>query len=258
VGSARLLYHLRKDLNIYGGVSQGFRAPNLSDLTRYDIAQSGQQEVPNTSLKPEKFVSYETGIKMRSEKWHTELSVFYTAVNDMIMRYPTGAMVGSNYEVQKANIGDGFMQGCEAKADYRISPQWSLFSGAAYIRGEVDTYPASAQLKDREPMNKVQPLQGILGGRWNDVSQKYWAEAFMKAADRQDRFSPEDRMDTQRIPPDGTPGYTVFNIRGGWQASDNVAITAGIENIGNIDYRIHGSGTNEPGRNFIIALDARF
>lgn len=258
VGSARLLYRAGPNMNIYGGISQGFRAPNLSDLTRYDIAQSGQQEIPNTSLRPEKFVSYETGIKMRSEKWHTESSVFYTTINDMIMRYPTGAMVGSNYEVQKANIGDGFMQGCEVKADYRISPQWSLFSGVAYIRGEVDTYPASAQVKDREPMNKVQPLQGILGGRWNDASRKYWAEAFMKAADRQDRLSPEDRLDTQRIPPDGTPGYTVFNIRGGWQASDNVAITVGIENIGDRDYRIHGSGTNEPGRNFIIALNARF
>lgn len=258
VGSARLLYRAGPNMNIYGGISQGFRAPNLSDLTRYDIAQSGQQEVPNTSLKPERFISYEAGAKARSEKWSAELSAFYTAIDDMIMRYPTGAMVGSNYEVQKANIGAGFMQGIEARADYQLTPEWSLFSGIGYVKGEVDTYTSSAQAKDREPMNKVQPLQGILGGRWNGASQKYWAEVFVKAADRQDRLSPEDLRDTQRIPPDGTPGYTVFNIRGGWNVSDNVAVTAGIENIGDRDYRIHGSGTNEPGRNFTIALNAKF
>jgi outer membrane receptor protein involved in Fe transport len=33
---------------------------------------------------------------------------------------------------------------------------------------------------------------------------------------------------------------------------------AAVENLTDEDYRIHGSGVNEPGRNFVLAMDARF
>ncbi|MBI4711974.1 MAG: TonB-dependent receptor [Planctomycetes bacterium] len=224
--------------------------------TRYDIAQSGQQEIPNTSLKPEKFISYEVGLKLRKPKWQAQTSVFYTTVQDMIMRYPTGNMIGANYEVQKANIGDGYIQGFEARADYQLDEQWSLFSGLAAVYGEADTYPTSAQIKDTEPMNKLQPLQGILGARWQD--NKYRFEVLVKAADRQDKLSAEDKLDTQRIPPKGTPGYAVINLRGGLNVNQHAQLSMAIENIANRDYRIHGSGTNEPGTNFIMAIDGKF
>lgn len=47
VGSARMNWRVDTEghWSVYGGVSQGFRAPNLSDLTRFDIARSREQEV---------------------------------------------------------------------------------------------------------------------------------------------------------------------------------------------------------------------
>ena len=80
----------------------------------------------------------------------------------------------------------------------------------------------------------------------------------IKSTDRQDRLSPLDKLNTQRIPPDGTPGYTIYNIRGGVNISRNFKTSLGIENIGNRDYRIHGSGNNEPGRNFILSVSGSF
>ena len=35
-------------------------------------------------------------------------------------------------------------------------------------------------------------------------------------------------------------------------------VTAAIDNLTDEDFRIHGSGVNEPGRNFLIAGDFRF
>jgi outer membrane receptor protein involved in Fe transport len=35
-------------------------------------------------------------------------------------------------------------------------------------------------------------------------------------------------------------------------------VTAGIENITNLDYRVLGSGVNEPGTNFTLAVRVRF
>lgn len=64
--------------------------------------------------------------------------------------------------------------------------------------------------------------------------------------------------DTQRIPPGGTPGYTVLSARAGWKVCESLDIWSAVENIGNRDYRIHGSGLNEPGANFKFGAKWRF
>jgi hemoglobin/transferrin/lactoferrin receptor protein len=42
----------------------------------------------------------------------------------------------------------------------------------------------------------------------------------------------------------------------GWQATENLELTCGLENVSNIDYRNHGSGNNEPGFNAILGVRA--
>jgi hemoglobin/transferrin/lactoferrin receptor protein len=41
-------------------------------------------------------------------------------------------------------------------------------------------------------------------------------------------------------------------LHGGWQATDHLELTAGLENISDEDYRNHGSGQNEAGFNMIF------
>jgi hemoglobin/transferrin/lactoferrin receptor protein len=90
------------------------------------------------------------------------------------------------------------------------------------------------------------------------VNHRAWLELFGTAAARQDNLSTRDRADTQRIPPGGTPGYATLTLRGGWQVTDSLLFTAAIENLTNEDYRIHGSGQNEPGINFILGASVEF
>ena len=54
-GSLRALYWLDEahGWNLFAGLSQGFRAPNLSDLTRYDSARTDEIETPAPGLSPE-------------------------------------------------------------------------------------------------------------------------------------------------------------------------------------------------------------
>ena len=54
--------------NLYAGVSQAFRAPNLSDLTRLDTARSGELETPSPGLEPETYLSWEAGFKFQGER----------------------------------------------------------------------------------------------------------------------------------------------------------------------------------------------
>ena len=73
-----------------------------------------------------------------------------------------------------------------------------------------------------------------------------------------DKLSTRDKADTQRIPPDGTPGYATLTLRGGWNVNKDLSVFAAVENVTNEDYRIHGSGVNEPGTNLVVGLDWRF
>jgi hemoglobin/transferrin/lactoferrin receptor protein len=260
VGSARLSWFAdpREHWNVFGGVSQGFRTPNLSDLTRLDTARTNEIETPSSGLDPERFLTYEAGVKARYENFSAQAAYFYTDIEDMIVRTPTGNVIAGDNEVTKKNAGNGYVHGVEVGARWRFSPQWSVFGSFAWLYGEVDTYPTSAPVTRSEPISRLMPPTGQLGLRWDHADKTLWAEAVCTAAGDADQLSTRDKADTQRIPPGGTPGYVTLDVRGGWRVADGLDVWAGLENVTNEDYRIHGSGVNEPGVNFKLGVRWRF
>jgi hemoglobin/transferrin/lactoferrin receptor protein len=55
-----------------------------------------------------------------------------------------------------------------------------------------------------------------------------------------------------------TPGYVVFGVRGGMRIGSRLDLTVIGENLTDRNYRIHGSGVDEPGVNVMARLRARF
>jgi hemoglobin/transferrin/lactoferrin receptor protein len=259
-GSARLLYYLTEqhDSSVFAGLSQAFRAPNLSDMTRYDSARSDEIETPVTHLDPEKFLTYEVGLKTRTAKHALQFALYYTDIRDMIIRTPTGRTIEGENEVTKKNSGDGYVCGAELAARYWFTPQWSAKLAGSWMEGKVDTYPTSTTQKEEDYISRLMPPTAHLALRWESGNGRCWIEASSDMAAKADKLSDRDKSDTQRIPPGGTPGYIVFNLNGGVKLNDIIALTAACENIADEDYRIHGSGVNEPGRNFELALNVTF
>jgi hemoglobin/transferrin/lactoferrin receptor protein len=263
VGSARLEWQMdRADhWRLFGGVSQGFRAPNLSDLTRLDIARSGELETAAPGLDPEDFVAVEVGLKTQYDQFQGEIAWFYTFIHDLIVRAPTGNKVivgGKSYtEVTKRNSAGGYLRGIEASARWQFQPDWALFGWVTWMEGKVEGYP-TATTTEQEWFSRAMPLSGEAGLRWDAPTKRFWAEAVTTMANVADKLSAADALDTQRIPPGGTPGYAVFTVRGGWKLNLHCAVSLACENVFDKEYRVHGSGVNEPRRNFVCAVDARF
>lgn len=249
--SLRVRLDVTRSWNFYGGVSQGFRAPNLSDFTSFELARSGELETPAPNLDPEYYTSFEIGTKAQIEPWHLSFfaAYYYTLIDDQIVRYPTGRVIDGANEVTKANVGDGYTQGVELGAEWKFYPGFTLFGNLAWTEGELDTFVGS-ELQTR-PGSRIAPLTGLIGLRWNSADGKWWLEGSAALARHQDRLSPGDTADTQRIPPGGTRGYQVFTVRGGWNPCKHLKLFAACENISDEDYRTLGSGTNEPGTNFV-------
>jgi len=260
-GSARLVWHVdeRDRWHVFAGASQGFRAPNLSDLTRFDIAQTGELETAQPNLRPEQFLTFEAGVKARHERFTAQAGYFHTLVSDLIVRTPTGAIIGGLTEVTKLNSGSGHIHGIEFDGSFNLSPQWTLRANATWMEGWLDVFPATAgAAKQREPASRLMPATTQLALKYAVPARRWWAEAGATVAAQQNRLSSADARDTQRIPPGGTPGFAVYHFRAGWQAMPGLNLTAAVENLTDEDYRIHGSGLNEPGRNFLLAADWRF
>ena len=200
----------------------------------------------------------EVGARTVQKNWEAAAAYYHTWIEDLIVRTPTGTVIGGAREVTKRNASGGWLQGVELSARGYPGAGFSLFGHAAWQEGEADAFPMSTAASLRAPLSRMHPLMGLAGLRWDAFRTGFFAEVFGQAAAKQDRLSPDDQRDTQRIPPGGTPGWAALNFRAGYDWKGKVYVTAALENALNEDYRLHGSGYNQPGRNFKLSLEYRF
>lgn len=251
--SIRGVWYLGEETTLFTGLSQGFRAPNLSDLTSLDATSA--VETPSPDLDPEHYLQFEVGTKGRDGRWSWQSSVYRTWIDDMIVQSPTGALIGGTPEVQKSNAGDGWVQGIEVDVVYELGSAWSLFLNGSWMDGEVDQIALPSGNVSREPLSRLAPLQGTAGLRWHQPEGGWWAEAWVWSVDNQDDLALRDITDTSRIPPGGTPGFTLIGISTGTDLGDHARWSLSLENLGDKNYRVHGSGVNGPGLNIISTLE---
>jgi len=254
VGSARLLYHASSDVKLIAGVSQGFRAPNLDDTTAVRLVLSGQTDFPNPDLDPERSINFEAGTRVRWGGFQGQLFGFYTVLDDFVARVPAPSISPAAFT--KENFSSGWVKGVEASASYAFDADWSARVDATWSIGDLDALVGTET--GERPISKMNPATAHLTVRWRKEGKGPWVEAAFMAVRHQDRLSPTDETDNQRIPPGGTPGFTIVTLRGGVPLCENASATLAVENVADRDYRYHGSGTNEPGTNFIFGLDVRF
>jgi hemoglobin/transferrin/lactoferrin receptor protein len=261
VGSARAVYHVDPHWNLIAGVSQGFRAPSIHDLTAIRFSLSGTLEIPAPDLEPERTLTSELGVRARYDTWGAELFGFFTRMDDVITRVlvPNPFPFGDPTALQATNTGHGTFYGLEAAGHWEFVPEVTAYADVSWIFGETRQQRADGTL-GMEPADKVNPLTVHVGVRWEPKESGWWIEGLVTIADGQDRLSVTDKTDTQRIPPggNGTPGYTVTTLRGGYRFNENAELMAALENISDKDYRIHGSGSNEPGTNLVAGLVVQF
>ncbi|SKA89764.1 hemoglobin/transferrin/lactoferrin receptor protein [Prosthecobacter debontii] len=239
---------------LFVGISQGFRAPNLSDLSRLDTALSGETELPSPELDPEQFINYEIGLKAETEHFSGSLSYFYTQMEDVIIRRP----IGGNAAI-KDNAGEGYIQGVEFTGEVRFNSSWSIFGHVTWTEGRLDQYPrANDPTIRQENASRVVPWMGRAGIRWQTADRRIWTELVSLSHSQYDHLTSGDLRDTQRMPRDGNPSFNLVSLRGGWQITPNLGVTLAVENLLDEEYRYTGSGSNEPGLGVVGGVTLTF
>lgn len=262
-GNVRLLWKAEERVRVFTGLSQSFRAPNLSDTTRFDVGRSGEQEVPASGLDEEQYLTFELGGRFDDGKLAVGLTGYYTDVKDQIGRFRTGNIINGLPEVSKSNVGDGYYAGFELEGSYDLADlgfeQWSLFGFVDYVDGRIDQLTTSGQIVE-DKAGALPPLTGMLGVAWRDEEDRRGFEAYTRLAYHihSEDYSTADGQNPERIPPDGLPGYAVVGLRGWVEVCPKVLASLAVENLADLDYRIMDSGMNELGTNVMLTLQAKF
>jgi len=222
--------------HLFLAANSGFRAPNIDDLGTLGIVDF-RYEQPNFQLAPEHAQQVQLGWKHRGPRFQSEFYLFRLELRDLITRARVGADSLQGYPLyQKENSERAYVQGLECNTNWQILPKLALETMLSYVYGQNVT--------KNEPMRRIPPLNGRLALHYRQARWSLSAE-WVAAAD-QTRLAKGDTEDN-RIPKGGTPGWQIVNLHGGWSWR-RLSLRASLLNLGNVDYRTHGSGINGVGR----------
>ncbi|MCA9539792.1 MAG: TonB-dependent receptor [Myxococcales bacterium] len=249
---------------VVANIEQGFRAPNLDDLTARQSTGQGYQ-LDNPNLRPERSLSLDAGLRLHLGWLNAELMAFHVTLDDAIERrllsrdecklsetYSDGACRANRAPLALVNLsGVARLVGGEALLE--VEPWRALrFKGTvACAWGEGDNPGDGGPA--RVPLSRVPPLNGTGEVLWQQEDGLY-AGAAVRWATAQDRLSPGDVADA-RIPKGGTPGFVVFDARAGLRLPRRLLVALVFENLTDARYRAHGSGVYSPGRSLTVNLE---
>ncbi|MCB9550218.1 MAG: TonB-dependent receptor [Myxococcales bacterium] len=260
VGNVGLEVRPIAPLTVLLSVEQGFRPPNLDDISGRQATGRGYQ-VENADLDPERAITYEAGLRLDLGRVGLEGYVFYSEISDLMERRlaecPDGdrECKASRASVQLVNVAEtATIQGVEATLRLR---SWHGLRGAASVawaEGESDS-PVVGQEGERVPVSRIPPLNGTVELTWTHADSGLYLGGASRWAAEQTRLSFGDQADA-RIPFGGTPGYRVFDARAGIR-QDRFMLAFSFENFTDEPYRIHGSSVNGPARGVAVNLTLR-
>jgi len=242
--STGLNFRPNEQLELGVQLARAYRNPSLEELfANGPHLGAGAFEIGDPDLGVEVSYGSDAFVSWRNENFHIELAAFYNHINDYIIFQFTGmededtGLPIFNYISDQAR-----MMGGELNLSWKVSEQFLFTSGIDYVHGDR-TGTIS------EPLPFIPPFRFRNGLRWDNG--RTWAAADVRMVSTQDRVATEE---------DPTPGYTLFNLEGGYkfdEAGRHSVVIKG-QNIFDKAYRDHLSRIRErgnpmPGRNISMA-----
>lgn len=283
--------------SVWAQLGRGFRAPSVSDMysptstTTVTSVASGQPiqlktSVSNPDLRSERSLNAEIGYRWTTDTAQLGVSLFRDRYNNFIEAtnlteaipggFRTCATCVIQYEnryVSPTNAGQVTVKGVEVEGRWLLNDAWSARLAASYSEGEK---------KNGDPLESIVPASGVIGVRYAPTKRWNLTGSMTHSVAKKAKDAYVTAANGSVSTPawvDKADGYTVFDLYGTFNISDNLRITAGVYNLTNQEYylwqrvRVINKGTNtlygyvndegigrysEPGRNARVTVAYHF
>jgi len=246
VPSLAISYFPKTNSHTYVHYNRGFRAPNIDDMGTLGIVDF-RYEVPAYNLKPEHADNIELGYKYQSEPISFTTSVFYNQLSNLVTRVKVENQEIDGYPVYiKENVESASISGVELDVEGIINPSLTYFGNFAYTYGQ--------NISKNEPLRRTPPVFGRIGLEFS--KSNFLLRPEFQFATAQKRLAAGDISDN-RIDPNGTAAWQILNVFSSYTWK-SLILNLTLQNLGNADYRLHGSGINGVGRSAVLGIKISF
>ncbi|HIE4216126.1 TPA: ligand-gated channel protein [Proteus mirabilis] len=259
------VWHLADEWTLKGGVSTGYRSPDLRQATaswgqatgggRYDAVIFG-----NPDLKPEKSVTEEIGIIWDNrDNLTASLTIYNTDFKDKIMekrvcdidspkKCEASDGFGHIYDFvsKRENVDKANMRGVEVTANWIISPEWNLAANYTF----TDTEQKSGDFKGK-PLNKQPRHMANATLNWETTPEmETWARINFRG--KTSEYLSRTSMSKS------TPSYAFVDVGTSYSLTKQLNLIGGVYNV--FDRRIERDnyGSTLEGRRYNIGLNYNF
>ncbi|MBK0055147.1 TonB-dependent receptor [Stenotrophomonas sp. S39] len=266
------VWHPGDAWTVRGGVSKGFRAPNLKQGTAGAATQSGGRGcgsltpegwnsrlvsadgttgcymAGNPNLEPETSTNYELGVGFDQNGWSASATYFLTNFDDKIEQVPlrdipgqTTSFVNGFWWTVAQNIQKARTRGVEASVTVPLHERLSWTTNATrMLESKNRTTGASLLVVPKITANTS--LNWDVTDAWSlNLSAQHIGKQLVSSTSA--TFA---------------KAYTTVDLVTGYDVNENLTLRAGVQNLGDVSTIEEGNNYDGGARTFFVGLTARF
>ena len=247
---AYLVWNTNDNWTLKGGISKGYRTPDLNELhdgVNGVTSQGRVLTIGNPNLEPETTTSTEFGVYFDNlAGFNANATLFHNKFKDKIASGDDIQVTGrpgipDDTYSQQINIDEAITQGLELAGSWQFAPAWTLSANYTY----TDSEQKSGDNKGEPLTNTPEHLANAkLNWQTTDrlnlwLRSEYRGERarftskYENLADGVDYSTNQSIYDTLGK---NTKAYTLFHLGGSFRASENVTLNATIYNLFDKDF----------------------
>ncbi len=224
------------------------------------ILQSGLSRViGNPSLRSERLWQTDVALNVNYARFKAGIDAYHAWILDYATYEDAEApsLTGARL-LRSINTDLATLTGFEGYLEYSVCHLVRAFSSLRYVTGRDQTLEA--------PLPQIAPMEIRTGLRIQDEEDRRWGlELAARIVDNQDRLGTLRLISTGSpiVVEQPTPGFTVWDLVGHWQAQENLRLVAGVLNFTDRLYREHldvrtGRGLYQPGISFFVGTELSY
>jgi hemoglobin/transferrin/lactoferrin receptor protein len=221
------LWRFSPELQAWGQVASGFRAPPAEDLNiGLDIPMFNARALPNPELDSESSLGWELGVRAGARGAWLSAAAFWTDYDDFIVSMvplgpdpDTGTLLFQSQNVERVRI-----RGFELEAGAPLGLVTPMLD--AFALGFSGYWAEGENRRTGAALYEVGPATGVLHLDWASPSGRWDARL-------SGLFAPgKHRDDAVPVPLQGAPGHGVLDLLAAWRPASGLTIRAGVFNLG--------------------------